>query len=78
MVAASDRTIIRFWITGGQVHNVPQAIPLLTKIIKEPENKYVIMDRVYEAESIRNKVLEFGCITVVSAEEKQKRQMGLW
>ena len=47
MVATSDRTVIRFEITGGQVHDVTQAIPLLIKIIKEPENKYVIMDRAY-------------------------------
>ena len=72
MVAASGRTIIRFEITGGQLHDEPQAIPLLTKIIKEPENKYVIMDRAYEAESIRNKVLEFGCIPVVPSKKNRK------
>jgi len=74
VVAASDRTIIRFEITGGQVHDATQVIPLLTKIKKEPENKYVIMDRAYEAERIRNKVLEFGCIPIVPPKKNRREK----
>ena len=44
------------------------------KGVKEPENKYVIMDRAYEAERIRNKVLEFGYIPIVPPKKNRREK----
>ena len=54
---SEDTCGCHFWQNDYQIWNnrwtsawCTQTIQLLIKIIKEPENKYVIMDRAYEAE----------------------------
>ena len=44
----------------------------IMKGVKEPENKYVIMNRAYEVVSISNKVLEFECIPVVLPKKNRR------
>ena len=74
MVARSDREVVGFKITGGQVHDSTQAIELLEEIRIKPEFKYVIMDRAYEAKSIRDKITEMGYIPVVPPKINRKEK----
>jgi transposase len=47
-VADAQGQLIRFSLTGGQAHDAPQAIPLLTGIKAE----WVIADKAYDSDQI--------------------------
>ena len=64
MVAASDRAVVDFILTGGERNDSPVSIELLDKITKSDEQKYLLMDRAYNGKNVRSKAEEKGFIPV--------------
>ena len=54
MVTASDRAVVGFSLSGGQAHDAPEGIALLEEIQRAKEQKYLLMDRAYEGENVRD------------------------
>ena len=65
MVTATDRSAVSFALSGGETHDSLEALALLDKIIRVPEQKYILMDKAYEGENIRRKAVEKGYSPVV-------------
>ena len=65
MVTASDRSVVAFSLSGGQAHDAPEGERLLDDIERLSEQIYIIMDRAYEGDGMRTKVIEKGFIPVV-------------
>jgi transposase len=59
---------IRFSVTGGQAHDAPQAIPLLTGIKAEG----VIGDKGYDSDQILNFIQGQGAIAVIPPKSNRK------
>ena len=52
---------LRFTLTGGQQHDVTQAVELISGI----ESEHVIADRAYDAEHVREAVIGGGAVPVI-------------
>ena len=65
MVTATDRSAVSFALSGGEAHDSPEGLALLDKIIRVPEQKYILIDKAYEGENIRIKAVEKGYSPVV-------------
>ena len=65
MVTATDRSAVSFALSGGEAHDSPEGLALLDKIIRVPEQKYILIDKAYEGENIRRKAVEKGYSPVV-------------
>lgn len=72
MVTATDRSAVSFALSGGEAHDSPEGIALLDKIIRVPEQKYILMDRAYEGENMRSKAMEKGYFPVVPPKANRK------
>jgi transposase len=72
MVTATDRSAVSFVLSGGEAHDSPEGIALLDKIIRVPEQKYILMDRAYEGENMRSKAMEKGYFPVVPPKANRK------
>ncbi|BDF79019.1 hypothetical protein CE91St28_18130 [Pyramidobacter piscolens] len=72
MVTATDRSAVSFALSGGEAHDSPEGTALLDKIIRVPEQKYILMDRAYEEESMRKKAKEKGYSPVVPPKSNRK------
>ena len=72
MVTASDRSAIAFSLSGGQAHDAPQGEMLLDGIERLCEQVYMVMDRAYEGDKTRAKVIEKGFIPVVPPKKNRK------
>lgn len=72
MVAATDRSAVSFSLSGGEVHDSPEGIALLEGTQKLPEQKYILMDRAYEGDNMREKALEKGFLPVVPPKSNRK------
>jgi len=65
MVAASDRSVVAFSLSGGNAHDAPEGERLLDEIERLSEQIFIIMDRAYEGDGMRAKAVEKGFIPVV-------------
>jgi len=65
MVTASDRSVVTFTITPGNVHDARPGRELLEAIGIGGDGCYLLMDRAYEGDETRMKAETFGFITVV-------------
>ena len=72
MVTATDRSSVSFALSGGEAHDSPEGPALLDKIIRVPEQKYILMDKAYEGENIRKKAMEKGYSPVVPPKSNRK------
>ncbi len=72
MVTASDRAVAGFSLSGGQVHDAPEGIALLQKIQRLDEQKYLLMDRAYEGENVRETAWKHGFEPVVPPKRNRK------
>ena len=72
MVAATDRSAVSFALSGGEAHDSPEGTALLDKIIRVPEQKYILMDKAYEGESMRKKAMEKGYSPAVPPKSNRK------
>ena len=72
MVTATDRSAVSFALSGGEAHDSPEGTALLDKIIRVPEQKYILMDKAYEGESMRKKAMEKGYSPAVPPKSNRK------
>lgn len=72
MVTASDRAVVGFSLSGGQAHDAPEGIALLEEIQRAKEQKYLLMDRAYEGENVRDTALKKGFAPVVPPKKNRK------
>ena len=72
MVAASDRSVVAFSLSGGNAHDAPEGERLLEEIERLPEQVYMLMDRAYEGDKMRAKVSEKGFTAVVPPKRNRK------
>ncbi|ANU52861.1 hypothetical protein ADH66_12590 [Acutalibacter muris] len=76
MVTASDRAVVGFSLSGGQAHDAPEGIALLSEISRAEEQKYLLMDRAYEGENVRVAAVEMGFVPVVPPKRNRKDPWG--
>jgi transposase len=67
-VADAQGQPIRFILTGGQAHDAPQAIPLLTGI----QADHVIADKGYDSDQILRFIQEQGAVAVIPPRSNRK------
>jgi len=72
MVTASDRSPVAFVLSGGNRHDSPIGEELLESLERLAEQIYMLMDRAYEGDSMRAKVVEKGYIPVVPPKKNRK------
>jgi len=60
---------IHFILTGGEVHDSQVAETLIDEL---PQANYVIADKGYDSEAIRNKVIEKGAIPMIPRKKNSK------
>lgn len=72
MVTASDRAVVGFSLSGGQAHDAPEGIALLSEISRAEEQKFLLMDRAYEGENVRETAMEKGFVPVVPPKKNRK------
>ena len=72
MVAASDRSIVTFSLSGGNAHDAPEGEALIESVERLPEQVYILMDKAYESDKMRGKVVEKGFIPVVPPKSNRK------
>jgi len=64
MVAADDRTALTFALSPGNDHDAPHGRALLEELGPMPERLPMLMDRAYEGNQTRQRVLDLGMIPV--------------
>lgn len=72
MVTASDRAVVGFSLSGGQVRDAPEGIALLEEIQRAQEQKYLLMDRAYEGENVRKAAMKLGFAPIVPPKKNRK------
>ena len=72
MVTASDRAVVSFSLSGGEAHDSPEGVALLDKTTRLAEQKYILMDKAYEGDTMRNKAIASGFIPVVLPKSNRK------
>lgn len=72
MITASDRAVVDFSLSGGQAHDAPEGIALLQKSQRLEEQKYLLMDRAYEGENVREAAMGKGFVPVVPPKKNRK------
>jgi transposase len=72
MVTASDRAVVDFSLSGGNVHDAPAGRDLIDGMHRCGEQLYLLMDRAYEGDNVRAKVVEKGLIPVVPPKSNRK------
>lgn len=72
MVTASDRSVVGFSLSGGDAHDAPQGELLLDSIIRDNEQLYLLMDKAYEGDAMRQKAIEKGLIPIVPPKSNRK------
>ncbi len=68
LVVDAEGQPIRFALTGGQAHDAPQAIPLLTGV----EATHVIADKGYDSDKILGFIHSQGAIAVIPPKSNRK------
>ena len=74
MVTASDRAVVVFSLSGGNAHDAPEGEILIENVERFDEQVYMLMDRAYEGEKMREKVTEKGFIPVVPPKKTEKNR----
>jgi transposase len=72
MVTASDRSAVIFSLSPGSAHDSPQGELLLERLQRLPEQTYMLMDKAYEGDKMRAKVVGKGLAPVVPPKENRK------
>ena len=73
MVTASDRAVVIFSLSGGNAHDAPEGEILIENVERLDEQVYMLMDRAYEGEKMRDKVTEKGFVPVVPPKKNRKK-----
>lgn len=59
-------------MSGGEAHDSPEGVELLDKTERLDEQKYILMDKAYEGDVMRNKAVKRGFIPVVPPKSNRK------
>lgn len=59
-------------MSGGEKHDSPEGIALLEKTAKSEETVYLIMDRAYEGDTMRETAVRLGYTPVVPPKKNRK------
>jgi transposase len=65
LVAADARTVVTFALSPGHCHDAPQAMQLLLDLGMASTPTFLVMDRAYEGEPVRQLAMELGYTPVV-------------
>jgi transposase len=65
MVTASDRSAVAFSLSRGNCHDSPEGEKLVGSLERLAEQLFMLMDRAYQGDAMRAKVVENGYIPVV-------------
>ena len=76
MVTATDRSAVSFALSGGEAHDSSEGLALLDKIIRVPEQKYILMDKAYERENAEKSGGE-GVFSGCSSKIEPQRSKGV-
>jgi transposase len=68
LVADAQGQPVRFSLTGGQAHDAPQAIPLLTGV----KATHVIADKGYDSDQILDFIQRQGAVAVIPPKLNRK------
>ena len=72
MVTASDRAVIGFSLSGGNAHDAPEGEALIERVNRLENHVYILMDRAYESDKMRAKVIAKGYLPVVPPKKNRK------
>lgn len=72
MVTSSDRSVVTFLLTPGNVHDAPAGRALLDTIRHDSSGCFLLMDRAYEGDETRMKAEYCGFIPVVPPKLNRK------
>lgn len=72
LVTASDRSVVAFRLSPGNRHDAPEGELLLDEMKRQAGQLYMLMDRAYEGDRIRAKVVEMGYSPVVPPKKNRK------
>jgi len=72
MVTASDRAAVAFSLSGGNKHDAPEGELLLDGFKRLPEQLFILMDRAYEGDRMREKVTGMGFVPVVPPKRNRR------
>lgn len=73
MVTASDRSPVAFSLSGGNHHDAPKGKLLVCRLKRLVEQRFMLMDRAYEGNSMRAKVIENGFIPIVPPKRNRRK-----
>jgi transposase len=72
MVTAPDRSVVAFSLSGGNAHDAPEGACLLDHFERLEGQRFMLMDRAYEGDSIRAKVIREGFTPVVPPKRNRR------
>ena len=72
MVTASDRAAVAFSLSGGNRHDAPEGELLIGSLERQPEQHFILMDRAYESDRMREKVAGMGFVPVVPPKRNRR------
>jgi transposase len=72
VVAASDRAAVAFSLSGGNRHDAPEGELLLGGIERLPGQLFILMDRAYESDRMREKAAAKGFVPVVPPKRNRR------
>ena len=72
MVTASDCSVVAFSLSSGNAHDAPEGELLLDGIERLPEQVFILIDKAYEGDKMRNKAVEKGFVPVVPPKQNRK------
>lgn len=70
MFTASDRSVIDFSLSVGESHDSPEGLALISRIKRQNERTYILMDRAYEGDKMRVAAIKKGFIPCCASKEK--------
>ena len=65
MVTSSDRSAVSFSLSSGARHDSKEGIKLLYFTPKEDQSQYLLMDKAYEGDKVRETAIFLGYVPVV-------------
>ena len=73
MVTASDRAAITFSLSSGEKNDSPEGIKLLNFTPYYEDNQFILMDRAYEGEKMRETAKKMGYKPIVPPKSNRRK-----
>lgn len=72
MFTASDRSVIDFSLSVGESHDSPEGLALISRIKRQNERTYILMDRAYEGDKMRVAAIKKDSFLVVPPKKNRE------